>query len=118
VDVEDREVGAAGLEELRRVGGRRGLADGELDAAVGVEAVGERRVDSRVHGVRLEVQNEGRLARGARFSTAVAARREGERGEDGRQRRDDLHPRASIGDERNDRRGLETTSGDCPLCPR
>ena len=34
VDVEDRELGPAGLEQLRRVGGRRGLADLELDAGL------------------------------------------------------------------------------------
>ena len=40
-----------------------------------------------VHGVGLEVEHQRRLIRGARFSTAVAARAEGERGEGGRQRR-------------------------------
>ena len=40
-------------------------------------------------GVRLEVEHQGRLVGGARFSTAVAARRQGERGEGGRQRRGD-----------------------------
>jgi hypothetical protein len=89
VDVEDRELGAAGLEQLRRVGRRGRLADGQIDAAVGERAVGERRVDASVHGVGLEVEDEGRLVRGARFSTVPATGREADDGEDGRQRRGD-----------------------------
>jgi hypothetical protein len=42
-----------------------------------------------VNGVRAEVENQGRLLGGARFSTVAAAARERERGDDGRQRRGD-----------------------------
>ena len=93
VDVEDREVGPAGLEQLRCVGGGRRLADLELDPLALELAARERRVDPGVDGVRLEVEDEGRLVRGARFSTAVAAGDERECGEDGRQRRGDSRHR-------------------------
>ena len=87
VDVEDRELRPVAGEELRRVGRRRRLADVERDAGVVVVAVGERRVDAGVHGVGLEIEHEGRLVRGARFSTVVAAAGNRQRREDGRQRR-------------------------------
>ena len=74
-------------EQLRRVGRRGRLADVEVDAGVVVVALGERRVDAGVDGVGLKVEHEGRLVRGARFSTAVAAAGKRQRREDGRQRR-------------------------------
>ena len=91
VDVEDRELAPA---RLASSFGASVDADGSrtssVDARVVVVAVGERRVDAGVDGVGLEVEHEGRLVRGARFSTVVRRRPPmAERGEDGRQRRGD-----------------------------
>jgi hypothetical protein len=61
VDVEDRELGPAAREQLRRVGGGGGLADRQPDAGVLVGAARLRRVDAGVDGVGLEVQDQGRL---------------------------------------------------------
>ena len=46
------------------------------------------RVDPGVHGVGNEIEHEGRLLRGARFSTVAAAGHQAESERDGRQRRD------------------------------
>ena len=60
VDVEDRHVGAAALQQLQRVGRRARLADLELDALGGVEAALRGDVDPRVDGVRREVEQQRR----------------------------------------------------------
>ena len=73
VDVEDREVGAAGGEQLRRVGRFARLADRQVDAGVAVEALGLRRVDPGVDRVGGEIEHQGRASRRARFRTAPAA---------------------------------------------
>ena len=62
VDVEDREVGAAGDEQLDRVGRVRRRADVQLDAERGVVAARDRHVDAGVDGVGLEVQQQRRRA--------------------------------------------------------
>ena len=81
-------------QQLRRVGRRGGLAHVQRDALVGERAVGLRLVDAGVDGVRLEVEHEGRLLRGARFRTVVAAGREAGDGYDGRQQRTTLSIRS------------------------
>ncbi len=60
LDVEDGEVGAAGLQQLRGVGRVAGLADLELDAGLAVEAARRRGVDPAVGRVRGEVEDQGR----------------------------------------------------------
>jgi hypothetical protein len=77
VDVEDRELGTARAEQLRSVGRRRWFLDLQVDAAFCVQAVLERRVDPRVNRVGLEVEHQGRLPGGARFSTVLSTRRKG-----------------------------------------
>ena len=73
VDVEDREVGAAGREQLRRVGRFARLADVEVDPGVSVEALGRGRVDAGVDRVRGEIEHQRRAFRRARFSAVPAA---------------------------------------------
>ena len=64
VDVEDREVGAAGLELLQRVGRGARRLDVELDALGLVVVALRREVDPRVHRVGLEVEQQRRLGAG------------------------------------------------------
>ena len=61
VDVEDRHVGASGLEQLERVGRRARLADLELDALRLVVAALGRHVEPGVDRVRREVEQQRRL---------------------------------------------------------
>ena len=75
VDVEDRHVGAAALEQLQRVGRRARLADRQLDALGGVEAALDRDVEAGVHRVGREVeQQRGLLVRAVLAAGAAAAR--------------------------------------------
>ena len=89
VDVQDRELGAARLEQLRGVGRRRWLLYPQVDPRVAVVAALESRIDAGVHGVGLEIEDEGRFARSARFSTIPATAGDARRCEDGRQQRGD-----------------------------
>ena len=89
VDVEDRELGPAGLEQLRSVGRARRLLHAQVDPRVAIVAALEGRIDAGVHGVRLEVEDEGRFPGSARFSAIPAAAGDAGRDEDGRQQRDD-----------------------------
>ena len=75
VDVEDREVGLAGLQEPQRVGRLTRAADVELGALGAVVAARRGHVDAGVHGVGLEVEQE-RLALPADGALAAAAGRE------------------------------------------
>ena len=87
VDVEDREVDAAGGEQFRHRAGVAGLADLEVDAGVLVVAAALRRVDPGMDGVGREIEHQRRALGRARFSAAPAAGGAGER-QDGRQQRD------------------------------
>ena len=60
MDVEDRHVGAAALQQLQRVGRGARLADRELDAFGLVESAGRRDVDPGVHRVGREVEQQRR----------------------------------------------------------
>ena len=73
VDVHDREVGAAGGQQLQRVRGRRGHPDLEVHAMPLVGPVPDSRVDAGVHRVRLEVEREPDV-REARPLLAAAGR--------------------------------------------
>ena len=73
VDVEDREVGAARLQQLGGVRAARRLADLEVDARVLEVAAGAGGVERGVDGVGLEVEHQGRAFRRARFSAATVA---------------------------------------------
>ena len=88
VDVEDREVGPAGREQLRRVGRFARLADRQVDAGVAVEALLAGRVDARVDRVGGEIEHERRAFRRARFSAASAAAGGAGGEQSGRQQRD------------------------------
>ena len=74
VDVEDRHVGAAALQQLQRVGRRARLADRQLHALGFVEAALLRDVDAGVHRVGREVeQQRGGLVRAVALARAAAA---------------------------------------------
>ena len=88
VDVEDREVGAAGLQQLRRVGRFARLVDRQVDSVVVVEALALRRVDAGVDRVGREIEHQRRALRRARFSAAPAAAGDAGDQESGRQQRD------------------------------
>ena len=88
VDVEDREVGAAGGEQLRRVGRFAGLVDLQVDSRVGVEALAPRGVDPGVDRVGREIEDQARASRRARFSAAPAAAGDAGEQQSGRQQRD------------------------------
>ena len=76
VDVEDRHVRAAALQQLQRVGRGARLADRELDALRLVEAALARDVDPGVHRVGREVeQQRRRLGRGDRARRPRRSRR-------------------------------------------
>ena len=90
MDVEDREVDAAGLEQLDRVGRRRRDDDVQVDAGVDVVVARERLVDPGMDRVRCEVEDQrGAARRGppAELDDRGAARRqEQRRGQRGDQR--------------------------------
>ncbi len=88
VDVEDREVGAAGGEQLRRVGRFARQVDCEVDAGPLVEALRLRCVDAAVDGVGREIEHEARAFRHARFRAVLSAAGDAGEQEDGRQQRD------------------------------
>src|SRR5579862_6206348 len=69
VDVEDREVDPAGLEQLDRIGGGRRDQHAQANAAGSVKTPGDGRVDARVDGIRREVEHE---RRGGELTGAVA----------------------------------------------
>ena len=78
VDVEHGEVGAARGQELDRVAGGRGLADGQRDALGVVVAARDGGVDAGVDAVGGEVEQEGRLDAGAGAVVVAAAGGEAE----------------------------------------
>ncbi len=80
VDVEDREVGAPGDEQLDRVRRVRRHADAQVDAQRVVIAALDGGVDARVHGVWLEVQQQRRGAVGRGLLAVGAAARERQAG--------------------------------------
>src|SRR5262249_24371904 len=87
VDVHDGEVDATGLEQLGAVRRARGLLDVEINTLVVEVAACQCGVDPGMDGVRLEVEDQSRALRRARFSAAPSARREGRAQEGGRQQR-------------------------------
>ena len=95
VDVDDRKVGPAGLEQPWRVGRGARLADLELDSPVGEQPTPLRDVDPGVNRVRDEVEDQGqgtdRAARRQRARPVQRRSRRPRRGgeQDGRQRRGD-----------------------------
>jgi len=91
VDVEDREVGAAGLQQPDRVGRRRRRDHVQADAGGGVEMPGDRGVDADMDWVGGEVQDEGRAGR--RVARAAGSATAGE----GRSSEQDEEQRAAHG---------------------
>jgi hypothetical protein len=87
VDVEDRHVGPAGLEQLQRVGRRARRPDLQLDALGVVVLPLGRDVEPGVHRVRREVQQQ----RGLRTGPVLAGRRAaaGGRGGEGEEQEDE-----------------------------
>jgi hypothetical protein len=73
VDVEDRHVGAARLQQLQRVGRGARLADLQLDALGLVVAALGRHVDAGVDGVGREVEQQRRLRAGPVLPAGGAA---------------------------------------------
>ena len=78
VDVEDRQVGAAGLQQLQRVGRRAGRLDLQLHALGLVVAALGREVEARVDRVRLEVEQQRGLDAGPVAAGGGAATRQHE----------------------------------------
>ena len=88
VDVEDRELGAAGGEQLRGVGRFARLVDRQVDPGVLVEALAPGRVDPRVDRVGDEIEHDCRAFRHARFRAVPAAAGDAGEQKSGRQQRD------------------------------
>ena len=61
--VGEPELGAAGVDQLQRVGGRAGRDHAQVDALLTVVPGGQRPVDPRVDGVGDEVEDQRRLGR-------------------------------------------------------
>jgi hypothetical protein len=88
VDVEDREIGPAGLEQLERVRARRRRLHVEVDALALVVGPGDRAVDTGVDSVRGEVEGERDvLALGCPNVAGTAAGERQRRGGDERDHR-------------------------------
>ena len=95
VDVEDREVGAPGEQELRRVGAAGRRADAEVNALGLVIAAAHGGEDAGVHAVGREVEQQRRVLVGAVLAAPGAAPGERERRGRSDQRRDlTEHPHA------------------------
>ena len=94
MDVNDREVGAPGGEQLQRVRGRARLADDQANAVLAVEALLHSGVDAGVYAVGREVECD-RDAPRSRRPTAAAC--EHERRDSGEERHSRAHAADILG---------------------
>ena len=98
VDVEDGEVGPAGLQQPDRIGRRRRHDDVQPNAGTHIVVAGDGLIDPGVHGVGREIEDQGRAGAVRSSADPALPHADTASGEQhGEQGREAAHPAARIG---------------------